>query len=166
MYQLFPDMSHTVEQTSGASTSSGRNALGQKMPWEIEEIPPHRVTVEQASTGHFACDEHDQSDDALARADNIEVPELDRRTVLHEHNLVLGFESFMETLVALAHRTLIFRISQLRGVEKAGSQLLMERSAEGNRYGARLILEVLEDLSGKLETLYRLKQGFDRRILN
>ena len=165
VYQLFPDISHTVEQTSGASPSCGRHALGQKMLWEIDEIPPHRVTIEQASTGHFACDEHDQSDDALARADNIEVPDLDGKTVLHDHHPVPGFESFMETLVALAHRTLIFRISQLRGVEKAGSQLLMERSVEGNRYGARLIREVLEDLCGKLEILYRFKQGFDRRIL-
>ena len=165
VYQLFPDISHTVEQTSGASPSSGRHALGQKMLWEIDEIPPHRVVIEQASTGHFACDEHDQSDDALARADNIEVPDLGGKTVFHDHNPVPGFESFMETLAALAHRTLIFRISQLRGVEKAGAQLLMERSAEGNRYGARLILEVLEDMSGKLEILYRFKQGFDRRIL-
>ena len=165
VYQLFPDISHTIEQTSGVSPSSGRPALGQRMPWEINEMPPHRATIEQASTGHFACDEHDQSDDALARADNIDVPDLGGRTVLHDHDPDPDFESFMEKLVALAHRTLVFRISQLRGVEKAGSQLLMERSAEGNRYGARLILEVLGDLSGKLETLYRFKQGFDRRIL-
>ena len=71
----------------------------------------------------------------------------------------------MEKLLFLAYRTLISRISQLRGVEKAGSQLLMERAAQGNRYGVRMILEVLEDLSGKLITLHRLKQAFDRRIL-
>ena len=165
VYQLFPDISHTLEQTAGPSPSSGRRALAQRWPWDIQEIPPHSLTIEEASTGHFACDDDDQRDDALGRADNIRVPDLGARTCLHDHNPPAGFESFMEILFYLAYRTLIFRISQLRGVEKAGSQLLMERSAQGNRYGVRMVLEVLEDLMGKLDALYRFKQGFDRRIL-
>ena len=165
VYQLFPDISHTIEQTAGPSPSSGRRALAQRWPWDIEEIPPHPLTIEEASAGHFACDDDDQRDDALGRADNIKVPDLGGRTHLSDHDPPPGFELFMEKLLFLAYRTLIFRISQLRGVEKAGAQLLLERSAQGNRYGVRMILEVLGDLSGKLDTLYRFKQGFDRRIL-
>ena len=165
VYQLFPDISHTMEQTAGPSPSSGRHALAQRWPWDIKEIPPHPVTIEEASAGHFACDGDDQRDDALGRADNIEVPDLSGRTFFHDDDPPPSFDAFMEKLLFLAYRTLLFRISQLRGVEKAGSKLLMERSAQGNRYGVRLILEVLEDLSGKLDTLYRFKQGFDRRIL-
>ena len=163
--QMVPDIAHTVEQTGGQSPNSGRRALGQQWPWDIKEILPHPVTIEEASTGHFACNDDDQRDDALGRADNIEVPDLGGRIFLHDHDPPLGFESFMETLFFLAYRTLIFRISQLRGVEKAGSQTHLERSGQGNRYGVRLVLEVLNDLSGKLDVLYKFKQAFDRRIL-
>ena len=163
--QMFPDITHTVEQTGGQSPDSGRPALGQQWPWDIKEILPHPVIIEEASTGHFACNDDDQRDDALGRADNIEVPDLGGRTFLHDHDPPLGFESFMETLFFLAYRTLIFRISQLRGVEKAGSQTHLERSGQGNRYGVKLILEVLNELPGKLDALYKFKQAFDRRIL-
>ena len=165
VYQFFPDIPHTVDQTTGPSPGTGRPAVAQRWPWEIEEIPPHPVTTEQASVGHFACDDHDQNTDALARADNLEVPELGGRTSLHDHDPPPGLESFMESLLFLAHRTLLFRISQLRGVEKAASQVHQERSAQSNRFAVKMLLEVLSDLSDKLTALYGFKQGFDRRIL-
>ena len=165
VYQFFPDIPHTVDQTAGPSPGTGHPALAQRWPWEVEEIPPHPVTTDQASVGHFACDDHDQDTKALARADNLEVPDLGGRTSLHDHDPPQGLESFMETLLFLAYRTLIFRISQLRGVEKAASQVHLERSTQGNRFAVRMILEVLSDLSDKLDALYRFKQGFDRRIL-
>ena len=76
-----------------------------------------------------------------------------------------GLETFMESLFVLAYRTLLFRISQLRGVEKAASQVHQDRSTEGNRFAVKLTLGVLADLSDKLTELYRFKQGYDRRIL-
>ena len=71
----------------------------------------------------------------------------------------------MECLFFLAYRTLLFRISQLRGVEQAASQIHRERSAEGNRFAVELSLGVLADLSAKITELYRLKRRYDQRIL-
>ena len=71
----------------------------------------------------------------------------------------------MESLFFLAYRTLLFRISQLRGVEKAASQVHQERSAEGNRFAVKLTLGFLADLSEKITELYRFKRAYDQRIL-
>ena len=165
VYQFFPDIYDTVKQTSAATPGGGRPALAQKWPWEIKELPPHPVTIEEASVRHFACNDHDQDTSALARADNLVVPDLDGRTILDEHSPPTGLEGFMESLFFLAYRTLLFRISQLRGVEKAASQVHQERSTEGNRFAVRLALGVLADLSDKITELYRFKRGYDQRIL-
>lgn len=165
VYQLFPDIRDMVRQTSAATPGGGHAALAQKWPWEIEDLPPHPVTTEQASVRHFACNDHDQDPSALARADNLVVPDLEGRTILNDHSPPAGLEDFMESLFYLAYRTLLFRISQLRGVEKAASQVLQERSAEGNRFALKMTLEVLADLSDRITELYRLKQRYDRRIL-
>ena len=165
VYQFFPDIQHTVEQTSAPSPGGGRIALAQKWPWEVEEIPPRPVTTEEASVGYFACDVHDQKMGGLGRADNLVVPDLRGMDTLHDHDPPPGLEPFMESLFFLAYRTLLFRISQLRGVEKAASQIHQERSAEGNRFAVAMMLEVFRDLSDKLTELYRFKQGYDRRIL-
>ena len=86
---------------------------------------------------HFACNDHDQGTSALARADNLVVPDLHGRTILYDRSPPPGLEAFMESLFFLAYRTLLFRISQLRGVEQAASQIHQERSAEGNRYAVK-----------------------------
>ena len=134
-------------------------------PWEIKELPPHPVTIEEASVRHFACNDHDQDTSALARADNLVVPDLDGQAILRDDRPKPGFETFMESLFFLAYRTLLFRISQLRGAERAASQVHQERSAEGNRFAVELTLRVLGDLSDEITELYRLKRRYDQRIL-
>ena len=165
VYRFFPDIYDTVKQTSAATPGGGRPALAQKWPWEITELPPHPVTIEEASVRHFACNDHDQGISALAHADNLVMPDLDGRTILDEHSPPSGLEGFMESLFFLAYRTLLFRISQLRGVEQAASQVHRERSTDGNRFAVKLLLEVLADLSDKITELYRFKRGYDQRIL-
>ena len=165
VYQFFPDIYDTVKQTSAATPGGGRPALAQKWPWEIKELPPHPVTIEEASVRHFACNDHDQDTSALARADNLVVPDLDGQTILDDHSPPPGLEAFMESLFFLAYRTLLFRISQLRGVEQAASQVHQERSAEGNRFAVKLTLGVLADLADRITELYRFKRGYDKRIL-
>ena len=165
VYQLFPDVTHTARQTAAPPPGGGRPLLAQRWPWEIEEIPPHCVTLGNASVRHFACNSHDQEASGLGRADNIVVPDLRGRRILDDHNPPPGLDSFMECLFFLAYRTLLFRISQLRGVEKAASQVHQERSAEGNRFAVKMVLQNLYELSDKLTELYRFKQGFDQRIL-
>ena len=163
VYQFFPDIQQALQATSGPA-QDGRTALGQVWPWEIGAIDPQPVTIEQASVMHFACNRHDQGTHALARADNLVVPELEGRRYLDERNPPTGMKPFMENLSVLAHRTLLYRISQLRGVEQAAAQLLVKRSAEGNRYAVDIIVGVLQDLSSKLTELYREKLAFDQRI--
>ena len=165
VYQFFPDIQHALGETSAPTPGEGRPGLAQRWPWEIKELPPHPVAIDQASVRHFACHAHDQNTDALARADNMVVPDLDGRTILDGHSPPPGLEAFMESLFVLAYRTLLFRISQLRGVEKAASQVHQDRSTEGNRFAVKLTLGVLADLSDKLTELYRFKQRYDRRIL-
>ncbi len=165
VYQFFPDFDDAVKQTSAATPGGGTPSLGQKWPWDIKELPPHPVTIDEASVRHFACNPHDQGTSALARADNLVVPDLDGRTMLYDRNPPPGLEEFMECLFFLAYRTLLFRISQLRGVEQAASQVLQERSAEGNRFAVKLTLGVLADLSDRITELYRLKRRYDQRIL-
>ena len=165
VYQLFPDIRDMVRQTSAATPGGGHAALAQKWPWEIKDLPPHPVTTEQASVRHFACNDHDQATSALARADNLVVPDLDGRTILYDRSPPPGLEEFVESLFVLAYRTLLFRISQLRGVEKAASQVLQERSTEGNRFAVKMTLEVLADLSDRITELYRFKRAYDQRIL-
>lgn len=116
--------------------------------------------------GHFACNFHDQDARSLARADNLVVPDLpQKRIILDDHSLPPGLEAFTESLFFLAYRTLLFRISQLRGVEQAASQLHRERSEEGNRFAVKLILGELGAIADTLTDLYRLKRRYDRRIL-
>ena len=49
----------------------------------------------------------------------------------------------MKSLFILAYRTLLFRISQLRGVEMAGAQGLKEQSDADNRFAVNMVLSVL-----------------------
>ena len=165
VYQFFPDMQHTVGQTSAATPGGGRRALGQKWPWEIEALPPRPLSIEEASVRHFAYNQHDQSTGALARADNLIVPDLDGQTLLDDRSPPSGLEGFMESLFFLAYRTLLFRISQLRGAEQVASQVHQEMSTKGNRFAVKLTLGVLSDLSDRLTELYRVKRGYDKRIL-
>lgn len=165
VYQFSPDIQQALHATSGPA-EDGRTALGQVWPWEITKIDPKGVTIEQASVRHFACNLHDQSTHALARADNFAIPELGDRRCLDERDPSTELGSFLEDLFVLAHRTLLYRISQLRGAEQAAAQLLQKRSADGNRYAVDLILDVLRDLSGRLTELYREKLKFDQRIMD
>ena len=165
VYQFFPDLRNTLKQTSAATPDGGRLPFGHKWPWEIEELPPHPVTIGEASVRHFACNDHDQNPGALARADNLAMPDLDEKSTLRDCSPRPGSEAFMDSLFFLAYRTLLFRISQLRGVEQAAAQVLQERSAEGNRFAVSMTLKALDDLSDKITDLYRFKRGYDQRIL-
>ena len=166
VYQFFPDIRDAVEQTSAATPGGGRPALAQQWPWEIKELPPHPVAIANASVRHFACNCHDQDARALARADNLVVPDLpQKRTIIDDRSPPPGLEAFTESLFFLAYRTLLFRISQFRGVEQAASQLHRERSEEGNRFAVKLILGELGAIADTLTDLCRLKLRYDRRIL-
>ena len=114
---------------------------------------------------HFACNAHDQGTSALARADNLVVPDLNERSILYDQSPPPGLEGFVETLFFLAYRTLLFRISQLRGVERAASQFFRRGPQEGNRFAVKLTLEILAALSDRITELYRLKWRYDQRIL-
>ena len=156
--QFLPDVGFLTQLTKGEDGLPGHKWL-----WEIEEIPPHPVPISEASVGHFACRPHDGG--LLGRADNLVVPDLDGHHLLDDRNIPANLVPFAEALFVLAYRTLIFRISQLRGSAKVAVDALKEQMDEGNWYATGLVIPQVSDLSAVLAELYRLKTGFDLRIL-
>ena len=157
--QFVPDVGFLTQLTKGEDGLPGHKWL-----WEIEEIPPHPVPISEASVGHFACRPHDGG--LLGGADNLVVPELHGLHLFDERSISPDLVPFAEALFVLAYRTLIFRISQLRGSARVAVDALKEQMDKGNWYAAGLVIPQISDLSAILTELYRLKAGFDSRILN
>ena len=156
--QFLPDVGFFTQLTKGEGGLPGHKWL-----WEIEEIPPHPVPISEASVGHFACSPHDGG--LLGCADNLVVPDLHGLHLLDERSIPPDLLHFTEALFVLAYRTLLFRISHLRGSAKVAADALREQMDEGNWYAAGLVIPQISDLSAILTELYRLKTGFDNRVL-
>ncbi len=156
--QFLPDVGFLTQLTKGDDGLPGHKWL-----WDIEEIPPHPVPISEASVGHFACRSHDGG--LLGRADNLVVPDLHGRHLLDERSISADLVPFTEALFALAYRTLIFRISQLRGAAKVAADALKEQMDDGNWYASGLAVPQVSNFVAVLTELHRLKTGFDFRIL-
>ena len=157
---FFPDVNHLMPLTKGVAGHPGTKWL-----WDIEAVPPRPMGAGEASVAHFACSLHDSDLRYLGAADNLEIPDLGGRVIFHDQDPPTGLEQFLHSLFVLAYRTLLFRFSQLRGVEKAAVTALSEQSDADNRFGVQSCLERLQELSGLLTGVAREKSGFDRRIL-
>ena len=156
--QFVPDVGFLTQLTKGEDGLPGHKWL-----WEIEEIPPHPVPISEASVGHFACRSHDGG--LLGRADNLVVPDLHGRRLLDERRIPPNLVPFTEALFILAYRTLLFRISQLRGSVKVAIEALKEQIDGGNWYASGLAVPQVSDFVAILAELHSLKTGFDLRIL-
>ena len=157
---FFPSIGQLVSLTKGVA---GR--LGTEWLWDIEAVPPRPVRIGEASVAHFACSLHDSDVRYLGMADNLEIPDLSGRVVFDDRDPPAGLDHFLHSLFVLAYRTLLFRFSQLRGVEKAAIAALSEQSDADNRFAVQSCLDRLRELSGFLTDVGREKSGFDRRIL-
>ena len=157
---FFPSVGQLVSLTKGVA---GR--LGTKWLWDIAAIPPRPVVTGEASVAHFACSLHDSDIRYLGMADNLETPDLGGRVVFDDQDPPAGLDHFLHSLFMLAYRTLLLRVSQLRGVEKAAISALSEQSDADNRFAVRSCLDRLRELSDFLTDIGREKSSFDRRIL-
>ncbi len=157
---VFPDINHLIPLTKGVA---GRPAT--KWLWDIDAVPPRSVGVGEASVAHFACSLHDSNPRYLGAADNLEIPDLGGSRILDDREPPTGLGQFMDSLFVLAYRTLLFRFSQLRGVEKTAISALSEQSDADNRFGVQSCLGRLKELSSLLTAVSRAKSGYDRRIL-
>ena len=157
---FFPRIGQLTDLTRGVA---GRPAT--RWLWDIPAVPPRPVGVGDASVAHFACSLHDSNRSYLGAADNLEIPDLGGRRVFEDREPPTGLAQFMHSLFVLAHRTLLFRFSQLRGVEKTAISTLSEQSDADNRFGVQSCLGRLEELSRLLTAIGREKSGYDRRSL-
>ena len=149
--------------TSLTKSIAGRP--GTKWLWDVDAVPPRPVGIGEASVAHFACSSHDSGSRYLAAADNLEIPDLGDRRLFDDRDPPAGLDQFLHSLFVLAYRTLLFRFSQLRGVEKTAVRSLSKQAEDDNRFGVQSCLERLRELSGLLIEISREKSGYDRRIL-
>lgn len=159
VFQFFPDLQHMVNQTRGES-----RRIASVWPWDIESVPPREVPITRASIGHFADNVHDQVP-YLGGADNLVLPDVAGYVSFDDSTPPDVFEGLCGPLFDLAHRTLLFRISQFRGSELEMIRQLDQQRESGNRFGIRMCLESFVDLSSIHTEILRIKDGFDRRIL-
>ena len=155
---LFPNVSHLTGLTRGAA---GRP--GTRWPWDIESVPPRRVSTGQASVDHVACSPDDQG--YLAGADNLTIPDLGGRSVFCDNSPPPGMGRFLDALSVLSYRTLLFRVSQLRGVQRTALKSLSEQVDANNRFGIQMCSDLFKENGRVLTEVCRQKSGFDRRIL-
>ena len=158
--QVFPNIDHLVKHTKGENKRTASKWL-----WEIESMPPQdEVPISLASVGHFACDIHDRGY-PLAGADNLKIPVNSGYVSFDDQSPPAGLEDCSESLFYLAYRTLLFRISQFRGVEKEVLRQLGLQVESGNRFAVESCLGHHQKVSSILSQLLRFKDGFDRRVL-
>ena len=158
--QVFPNIDHLVKHTKGENKRTASKWL-----WEIESMPPQdAVPISLASVAHFACDIHDQGY-PLAGADNLKVPVIPGYVSFDDQSPPAGFEDCSESLFYLAYRTLLFRISQFRGLEREVLRQLGLQVESGNRFAVESCLGHHQEISSVISRLLRFKDGFDRRVL-
>ena len=158
--QIFPNIDHLVKHTKGENRRTASKWL-----WEVDSLPPRDdVPITLASVAHFACDNHDQGY-PLALADNLTIPVIHEYVSFDDQSPPAGFEDCSESLFYLAYRTLLFRISQFRGLEKEILRQLGLQVDSGNRFAVESCLGHHQEISSVLSRLLRFKDGFDRRVL-
>ena len=157
---FFPNVSHLMRLTKGVAGRPGTKWL-----WDVDAIPPRSVPIGEASVAHFACGIHDSGSLYLGAADNLHVPDLGGRVILDDRDPPAGLNQFLHSLFMLAYRTLLFRLSQFRGVQKTVIRALSEQADADNRFGEHGCIERLRELAPVLTEIGREKSAYDRRIL-
>ena len=153
--QLFPTAVTLVNQLK----EPGRHP-GSEFIWNHARVTPRLIPISEASTRHFACKEDDGG--ILAEADNLHFPTADGYYQIAEDNCTASQRVVARGLHRLAHRTLLFRISQFRGMELVSAQLLDEQIRAGNRFAVDSLISQLKDCSEISAELYRHKSQFDQ----
>ncbi len=130
--------------------------------WSTERLEPEKTPISLASVGHFACGDHDG--DVFRPVDELCLPAWDSYVQIDERNCPIQYGDLPRRLTLLAYRTLLFRISQLRGTESVAAKQLPAMIGSGNRFAVDSLLESLVETSRVMTPLYRHKSLFDRRL--
>ena len=131
---------------------------GTRGPWEIDRIPPSRVPISQASVCHSTCADHDR--DFFGSVDRLDLSGITDYQRIHNANHRLA-----EPLSRLGYRTLLFRISQMRGLELEVTRKRLEQVRAANRFAVDILDANLKDISGLVLSLHRDKLIYDRIVL-
>ena len=148
-----PDALDSVNLTKG---DTGR--LGSQGLWETERVAPYRVPISAASVCRSTCAFHDGGFFGLV--DKLDLSSIDAYELIvnRDHNLE-------ESLFRLGYRTLLYRMSQLRGVELVTTQKRIEQVRSGNRYSVDILDASLKEISGFVRALRCDKLEYGNRFL-
>ncbi|MYC31172.1 MAG: hypothetical protein F4X65_13960 [Chloroflexi bacterium] len=171
--QLFPTASSLASQLK----EPGKHP-GSEFVWNHARVIPKPLSTSLASVRHFACGPHDG--DTLALADNLDFPPTAGYYQIADGQVPGELRGFARGLHRLAYRTLLFRISQLRGTELVVTQQLdkqirgtelvtgpqSDRQVGGaNRFAVDSLLKNLTECSAVSAKLYRQKLLFDQDLV-
>ena len=150
--RLMPNARELADFTKGENGYPGSEWL-----WNVKRIDPKCVPISLASVGHPTCADHDR--DVWVPADGLKFYIPERYSRRH----VVGTSSgLFEALFLLAYRTLLYRLSQFRGLELEASNKRVEQVRSGQRFGVDLMDQVLQELSAIARSLYADKLIYDR----
>ncbi len=154
--QHMPDVQQLVALTKGEAGYPGSQGL-----WEIGQVPPHYIDITVASVGHSVCAYHDRDRDFFGLVDD-----LDLSSICDYQRIVSANHGLEFSLFILAYRTLLFCISQLRGVEIEVTCKRAEQVKAGNRYAVDVLDSILRYSSNIIRSFYRDKLLYDRRLVD
>lgn len=146
--KFFPSVGQIANQTKA------NGQIGAEWFWNIDPTKPCPIPISEASVGHFACRDDDLRVFApLERGLRVSVGK--SGSVIQEPN---------HQLLLLAYRTLLSRISQLRGIECESTSRRKRQVLLGNRFGVEVLDKSLGEISTIVRRLYSYKQMFDRSL--
>ena len=157
--KFFPTASSFANQLKGEG-----GYPGSAFAWDIERLFPERIAISLSSIGHFACEWHDRGT-VLGTAYNLQFPSRDAYFSISGDRCPIELRELAKGLDQLAYRTLIFRISQLRGTELVAMEKIQEQAKAENRFSADSMIDHLKELASGSLPLYRHKSQFDRYVV-
>ena len=145
------DVSHIAHHT----ISNSRQAK-KRLP-TITHLPPKPTSIDDASTWHFACQQHD---DKFKPIDlGIQFPTSHKYMRIGTEQLTGADERFEEALFLMAYRSILSSLSILRGARKA---LITLRQERGNH---RQIKKVSIEVQMSHDKLMEYKSQYDGRFV-
>ena len=150
--RLMPGTRQLADMTKGE-----RGYPGSEWLWNVKRIEPQSVPTSLASVGHSICADHDREVFVPVDGLNFTIPERYLR------RQIAGVGSGLyEALFLLGYRTLLYRLSQFRGLELEACNKRVEQVQSGQRFGVDLMDDVLRELSGIALGLYADKLIYDQ----
>ena len=147
------DMHNLVNLAKGDAGYPGSQGL-----WEIDRVYPRRVPISLAGVSHSTCADDDGNFFGM-------VDRLNLTGVTDYQRIADRHHPLEETLFRLGNRTLLFRMSQMRGIER---EIMRERDKQvvaHNRFAVDVIDASLQEISGLVRELYRDKLVYDQRVV-